>query len=87
MRPACSALGWELVGSKTEDGSFFLYMYGSTDSQAMVQRLTPFDPSLGFWRDGVTFAVSELAQAGRFSIQLINRQRGSDERPAAVAVR
>src|SRR5690348_15440437 len=26
--PACRDLGWELVGSKAEDGSFFLYMYG-----------------------------------------------------------
>ena len=51
IRPACQALGWELVGSKTEDGSFFLYMYGNTDPQLMVERLSPFDAGLGFYDD------------------------------------
>jgi hypothetical protein len=51
LRPACSSLGWELVGSKTEDGSFFLYMYGATDPNAMIEKLAPFDAALGFYDD------------------------------------
>lgn len=51
LRPACAALGWELVGSKTEDGSFFLYMYGSGDPNELVARLSPFDAGLGFYDD------------------------------------
>jgi len=51
LRPACTALGWELVGSKTEDGSFFLYMYGASDPDAMIEKLSPFDADLGFWPD------------------------------------
>ena len=49
--PACGALGWERVGSKIEDGSFFLYMYGADDPQALAQRLAPFDGALGFYDD------------------------------------
>jgi hypothetical protein len=51
LRPACTQLGWELVGSKTEDGSFFLYMYGAGDPNAMIARLSPFDSNLGFYDD------------------------------------
>ena len=51
LRPACTALGWELVGSKTEDGSFFLYMYGASDPNAMIEKLSPFDAALGFYDD------------------------------------
>ena len=51
LRPACSSLGWELVGSKTEDGSFFLYMYGASDPSAMIEKLSPFDVALGFYDD------------------------------------
>ncbi|HEY5944384.1 MAG TPA: DUF695 domain-containing protein [Kofleriaceae bacterium] len=51
LRPACATLGWELVGSKTEDGSFFLYMYGSSDPSSMIARLSPFDAALGFYDD------------------------------------
>ena len=51
LRPACTKLGWELVGSKTEDGSFFLYMYGATDPAAMIEKLSPFDIGLGFYDD------------------------------------
>ena len=49
--PACQELGWQLVGIKTEDGSFFLYMYGSADPSAMMARLAPFDAALGFYDD------------------------------------
>ena len=49
--PTCSALGYELVGLKIEEGSFFLYMYGSGDGDALVQRLAPFDVALGFYDD------------------------------------
>jgi hypothetical protein len=51
LRPACQALGWELVGMKTEDGSFFVYMYGHGDPQALIERLAPFDGALGFYDD------------------------------------
>ena len=51
LRPACASLGWELVGYKAEDGSFFLYMYGSSDPDAMVAKLSPFDAGLGFYQD------------------------------------
>lgn len=51
LRPSCAALGWEFVGSKTEDGSFFLYMYGSGAPSALVERLSPFDGALSFYDD------------------------------------
>lgn len=51
LRPACTALGWELVGSKVEDGSFFFYMYGCSDPNGMIEKLSPFDASLGFYDD------------------------------------
>jgi hypothetical protein len=51
LRPACTSLGWEIVGSKTEDGSFFLYMYGASDPDALVERISPFDAELGFYDD------------------------------------
>ena len=51
LRPACTTLGWELVGSKTEDGSFFLYMYGASDPNALIEKVSPFDAGLGFYDD------------------------------------
>ena len=51
LGPACEALGWEPVGSKSEDGSFFLYMYGASDPEQLMQRLAPFDAALGFFDD------------------------------------
>src|SRR5258706_115094 len=51
LDPALEALGWEMVGSKTEDGSFFLYMYGATDPDLLVGKLAPFDAALGFFDD------------------------------------
>ncbi len=51
LRPACGDLGWELVGSKTEDGSFFLYMYGAGEPNDLIARLSPFDGGLGFYDD------------------------------------
>ena len=51
LRPACQTLGWELVGSKTEDGSFFLYMYGGGDPSKLIEKLSPFDAGLGFYDD------------------------------------
>ena len=41
--PTCAATGYELVGLKIEEGSFFLYMYGATDPNAVIARLSPFD--------------------------------------------
>lgn len=51
LRPACGTLGWELVGTKTEDGSFFVYMYGGSDPQHLIEKLSPFDAGLGFYDD------------------------------------
>ena len=51
LRPACTQLGWQFVGSKTEDGSFFLYMYGAADPGHMIEKLSPFDVALGFYDD------------------------------------
>jgi hypothetical protein len=51
LGPACHSLGWEVVGHKTEDGSFFVYMYGCTDPTAMIEKLSPFDTALGFYDD------------------------------------
>lgn len=51
LRPACGNLGWELVGTKTEDGSFFVYMYGGSDPQHLIEKLSPFDVGLGFYDD------------------------------------
>lgn len=49
--PACAVTGYELVGLKIEEGSFFLYMYGATDPQTVIARLSPFDAALGFYDD------------------------------------
>lgn len=49
--PTCTATGYELVGLKIEEGSFFLYMYGATDPQSVVAGLSPFDAALGFYDD------------------------------------
>ncbi|HUS32047.1 MAG TPA: DUF695 domain-containing protein [Kofleriaceae bacterium] len=51
LRPACQTLGWEIVGTKTEDGSFFLYMYGGGDPQQLIEKVSPFDAALGFYDD------------------------------------
>jgi hypothetical protein len=51
LRPACGTLGWQLVGTKTEDGSFFVYMYGGSDPQHLIEKLSPFDVGLGFYDD------------------------------------
>jgi hypothetical protein len=51
LRPACESLGWQGVGVKIEDGSFFLYLYGASDPNALIERLSPFDVALGFYDD------------------------------------
>jgi hypothetical protein len=51
LRPACSSLGIEYVGTKTEDGSVFLSMYGHCDLNDLVAKLSPFDGALGFYDD------------------------------------
>ncbi len=51
LTPACAALGWLFVAVKTEDGSFFLYLYGAGDPTALIERLSPFDGTLGFFDD------------------------------------
>ncbi|MBL0216382.1 MAG: hypothetical protein IPQ07_21175 [Myxococcales bacterium] len=49
LTPAITALGWTFVAAKTEDGSFFLYLYGAGEPNAMIERLSPFDGALGFF--------------------------------------
>src|SRR5262249_3651221 len=49
--PACAQLGWTFVAWKCEDGSFFLYLYGDGDPDALLERLAPFDGELGFFND------------------------------------
>lgn len=51
VEPACEALGWTFVAWKSEDGSFFLYLYGNGDPTALLDALAPFDGELGFFHD------------------------------------
>ncbi|HEX2687101.1 MAG TPA: DUF695 domain-containing protein [Kofleriaceae bacterium] len=51
VEPACEALGWTFVAWKSEDGSFFLYLYGDGDPNALLEKLAPFDESLEFFHD------------------------------------
>ncbi len=51
LRPACAALGWVPVGVKIEDGSFFIYAYGSGDPQAFAEKLGGFGAKLVFYDD------------------------------------
>jgi hypothetical protein len=51
IEPACDALGWTFVAWKSEDGSFFLYIYGGGDPSALLERLASFDGALGFFND------------------------------------
>jgi hypothetical protein len=51
LRPACNALGCELVGTKTEDGSCFYYMYAAIGPDSLIEKLSPFDAALGFYDD------------------------------------
>ena len=49
LDPACNALGWTAVAVKIEDGSFFVYLYGSDEPRALIERLSPFDGALAFF--------------------------------------
>ena len=51
VEPACAQLGWTFVAWKSEDGSFFLYLYGDGNPNAMLEKLAPFDGALGFFDD------------------------------------
>ena len=51
LEPACAALSWTFVAWKSEDGSFFLYLYGAGDPEALLEKLAPFDGELGFFND------------------------------------
>jgi hypothetical protein len=51
LAPACAALDWTFVAWKSEDGSFFLYLYGAGDPHALLDQLAPFDGELGFFID------------------------------------
>ncbi|HEX7836757.1 MAG TPA: hypothetical protein VF469_04790, partial [Kofleriaceae bacterium] len=51
LAPACAALDWTFVAWKSEDGSFFLYLYGAGDPHALLEKLAPFDGELGFFND------------------------------------
>ncbi|MBL9015386.1 MAG: DUF695 domain-containing protein, partial [Myxococcales bacterium] len=49
VRPAAGALDLSFVAVKTDDGSFFLYLYGDRDPRDLIERLSPFDGALGFF--------------------------------------
>jgi hypothetical protein len=49
--PACAKLAWTFVAAKTEDGSFFLYLYGNAEPTALIEKLSPFDGGLGFFNE------------------------------------
>ncbi len=51
LRPACAALGWVPVGVKIEDGSFFIYAYGSGDPRSFAEKLGGFGATLVFYDD------------------------------------
>jgi len=51
IEPACASLGWTFVAWKSEDGSFFLYLYGDGDPNVLLEKLSPFDSALGFFND------------------------------------
>ena len=51
IEPACEALGWTFVAWKSEDGSFFLYLYGADDPNPLLEKLAPFDSALGFFHE------------------------------------
>ena len=49
VRPAAAALDLSFVAVKTDDGSFFLYLYGAGEPRPLIERLSPFDGALGFF--------------------------------------
>jgi len=87
LRPACTSLGWELVGSRIEDGSFFMYMYGATDPGEMIKKLSPFDVALGFydeddpdWQEYAT--LRELLEQAR---AIPMKQKAASPKPKSKA--
>jgi hypothetical protein len=90
LRPACQSFGWELVGRKTEAGSFFLYMYGGGDPQKLVEKVSPFDAGLGFyddedpeWREYGT--LRELLDQAKAMPGVMKKKRAA-KKPAAKKV-
>src|ERR1700759_4062899 len=51
IEPACEALGWTFVAWKSEDGKFSLYLYGNSEAEGLVERLTAFDEGLQFYNE------------------------------------
>lgn len=51
LEPACESLGWTYVAWKSEDGSFFFYLYGNADPNVLLEKLAPFDEDLSFFND------------------------------------
>ena len=74
LEPACAALGWTFVAWKSEDGSFFLYLYGDGDPDALLEKLAPFDGELGFFNDvdaeALTVALRGIDGRERYRVQL-----------------
>lgn len=86
LDPACSALDWTAVAVKIEDGSFFVYLYGSGDPIQLVERLSPFDGALGFFDEADPAwdeyaALRELLEEAK-TIPL----RPDDEQPIPQAI-
>src|SRR6185295_18399532 len=76
LEPACVALGWTFVAWKSEDGSFFLYLYGAGDPDVLLEKLAPFDGELGFFND-LDADWSEYAALRELVEQ--SEARGNDE--------
>jgi len=78
VEPACQALGWTFVAWKSEDGSFFLYLYGNGDPNALLAKLAPFDQALGFFNDEDA-EWSEYAAFKELVEQAENAPEGDDD--------
>ncbi len=78
LEPACAALGWTFVAWKCEDGSFFLYLYGAGDPDALLEKLAPFDGELGFFND-LDAEWSEYAALRELVEQAESEDEGDDE--------
>ena len=91
LTPAATALAWTFVAAKTEDGSFFLYLYGAGDPQGMIERLSPFDGALGFFEEHDPIwdeyaALRELLdQANAMPAELASGKPPGRARPAVTA--
>jgi hypothetical protein len=89
LGPACSATGYEQVGLKIEEGSFFLYLYGERDPNELVARLAPFDGALGFYDDadptwGVYATLRDLLEEAKAMLPAVAERAATEPAKAAA---